>query len=134
MKKYTTEQVWGLLKKHPKRVFKILGDDGGDNEFIQYVAYVDNYGPVIEIKTKSINCDNFNIYKIFRSDNKIGNVVSSDWVWSNKSKPIRLGKLSGANQIGLWVIGLHSEGNLVNLPGEGVDSSKTYKVVLIECD
>ena len=61
-------------------MFKILGDDGGDNEFIQYVAYVDNYGPVIEIKTKSINCDNFNIYKIFRSDNKIGNVVSSDWV------------------------------------------------------
>jgi hypothetical protein len=67
----------------------------------------------------------------------IGDINRSDWVRTNKPKPIRIDKVKNATSIGVWFdeptpAGLDCKtqtGSWVS-----VDPSKTYKVYLVECD
>lgn len=123
MKTYTTEQVFQLLKKHPTWTFA-APETQDKNAAV--ARSVDGIPKVFIVVGDSETEDEFC---------RMGG--DSDWVRTNKPKPIRIDRVKGATRIGIWydTPANHSrEYDTKTGSWCPTEPTKTYKVYLVECD
>jgi hypothetical protein len=129
MKTYTTEQVWKLLNKHPTWTFEAPKT----NSWTQLSAHHDSHNGCVRIwwdtcvGTQEV---------VSRTDPMYRRCFRSDWARTNKPKPIRLTKFSNVKSVMLCMCDVEKMHPALTQQSETmtIDPSKTYKVLLVECD